>query len=136
MVFIGDKSMEDKSIRDRIVIMLMTRKYNKQGITLPDKFWNLPKYKKDFVIYSTAASRFIRAYGAEVVLNVLNRESWCWSFMPKALPDLMVAEAAKLKREAEKAKNAPMPESNIALPANAALFRKKVNENGEEERET
>lgn len=126
--------MEDKSIRDRIVIMMITRKYNKKGITLPDKFWNLPSYKKDFVIYSAAASRFIRAYGADAVLNVLNRETWCWSFGPKTLPDLMVAEVTKLKRDAEKAKNAPKPDGTIALPANAALFRKKVDENGEEER--
>lgn len=126
-------SGEDKSIRDRIVIMMITRKYNKQGITLPDKFWNLPKYKKDYVFYTTGAARFIRAYGAEAVLNVLNRETWCWSFGPKTLPNLVEAEATKLKLEAEKAKNTPKAESaNIVLPANAALFRKKKEDHGEE----
>ena len=126
----------DKSIRDRIVIMMLTRKYNKQGVTLPDKFWNLPKYKNDFVRYSAAAAKFIRAYGAEAVLNVLNRETWCWSFGPKTLPDLVAAEAASIKLQAEMSKNTKHTsiDTNTVLPENTALFRKKSNENGEEKR--
>lgn len=121
---------EDKSIRDRIVQLLITRKYNKQGVTLPDKFWNLPKYKEEYARQTISVAKFIRAYGPETVLNVINREGWCWSLGPKKMPDLMALEVAKLKRDSEKIKNNIKTEESPTLPTSATLFRKKKEDDG------
>lgn len=117
---------EDKSIRDRIVQKLIKRKYEKQGITLVEKFWNLPKYKNEYVRQTASVAKFIRAYGAEAVFNVVEREEWCWSLSPKQMPELMELEVGRLRRD--KAKNeAKKSEPEEPQIENKQLFRKRIN---------
>ena len=45
--------------------LLMERKYK----TLPYKFWNDPKYKKEYIKTIVLLNRFIKKYSEEAVLN-------------------------------------------------------------------
>ena len=77
---------------------MVRREYLKKNITLPPKFWNLVEYKPSYRRQMMLASKFIRAYGEEAVLNVINREEWAYSLAPKKFPEMMEEEANRLKR--------------------------------------
>lgn len=118
--------MDDVTPREQLVCIMMKRKYGKQGITLPNKFWNLPKYKKEFITQSVHANKLIKAYSKEAIFNVINRETWCWSLGMKKLHDLIAIEQARLDTEQkirELKEEQKQPEVDMNLP----LFRKKEN---------
>lgn len=117
--------MEEKSQRDILVQLILTRKYNKQGITLPDKFWNLPKYKEEYRLQSMFAAKLFRAYSSEAIFNVIRRESWCWSLKAKKIPDMIEVEQARLLTES-KIKELKESEKPVDLPSGLPTFRKKL----------
>lgn len=98
--FIGfNKMQEHSSQRDKLVTCILKRKYDKQGITLPVKYWNLPQYKEEYQHQMRAAAKIIRAYDIEAVWNVINKEKWCWSLHAKQLHILFEKEQADLNKK-------------------------------------
>lgn len=98
--FIGfNKMQEHSSQRDKLVTCIMKRKYEKQGVTLPVKYWNLPQYKEEYQHQMRAAAKIIRAYDMEAVWNVINKEKWCWSLHAKQLHTLFEKEQANLSKQ-------------------------------------
>lgn len=77
--------------------LMIRREFLKKNIVLPDKFWNLPKYKTKFAQQMRIASKFFRTYDSEAIWNVIQRETWCFSLAAKKLPDLILEEQEKLK---------------------------------------
>lgn len=90
---------EHSSQRDKLVTCILKRKYDKQGITLPVKYWNLPQYKEEYQHQMRAAAKIIRAYDIEAVWNVINKEKWCWSLHAKQLYALFEKEQADLNKK-------------------------------------
>ena len=129
--------MEEMSQRDMIVSFIITRKYNKQGVTLPPKFWRLPKYKSEYQLQSMQAAKLLRAYEPEAIWNVLRKEAWCWSLMAKKLPNMIEQEQARLSVEnkilEQKQLNTPKVAPDIAPAQNVQLFRKKPKDGEETE---
>lgn len=82
-----------------IAELLVRRKYERDGVPLPDKFWNLPKYKPEFAMQARLAAKYIRIYGEEIVLKVLNEEAWCFSLNVKSLVNKF--ELALAEKEAQ-----------------------------------
>lgn len=113
-----------RSERDIIVQLIITRKYNKQGITLPDNFWRLPKYKDEYKKQAMVAAKLLRVYSAKAILNVLEKESWCWSLHAKRLPDLIEKEQTSLDIEK---KIQELKEPQESKPVDLPLFRKRPN---------
>ena len=117
-----------ESYRDRIVTTVMRRKYEKLGVTLPHKYWNLPEYKPEYRQQMIMASKFMKAYDIDAILNVLNKETWCFSLYAKQLPELIELEQSRLKKQKiqEKLQQESRP---VVKPApNVPLFRKKKDE--------
>lgn len=83
----------------QIAEKMLRREYNKKGVTLPVKFWNLVEYKTKYQFQMRLAAKLIRTYGEEAVQAVIDREAWCYSLAAKRLPDMMEIEANALRGE-------------------------------------
>lgn len=124
-----ESSGQNESFRDRLVNLVMSRKYEKQGVKLPPKYWNLPKYKKEYQQQVMVAAKLIKAYDQQAILNVITKETWCWSLFAKRLPELIEVEQQKIIQQ--KIINEQIKEQASKPISNAAhlpLFRKANNE--------
>lgn len=95
---------------------MLRREYNKRGITLPVKFWNLVEYKNKYQFQMRLAAKLIRTYGEPAVQAVIDRETWCYSLAAKSLPDLMEAESHSLRQKemVEKITTKPKEQEDLA----------------------
>lgn len=121
---------------ERIAELLVRREFEKQGKFLPDKFWNLPAYKRKYAIQCQLAAKFIRTYGPEVIMSVLEKEKWCFSLAAKRLPHLFELEQHKRSIQKEAKQMLETQKSPNVKYANVPVFRRHQKEdfktNGEE----
>lgn len=81
--------------------ILMERKYHKQNIKLPAKFWNLDKYKKEYQQQIIRINQLTKLYDEEVVVQTIIANKWLYSlFFPK-IHDLLEKQE-KLWEQQEK----------------------------------
>lgn len=79
-----------------IAEIIMVRKYEKQGIKLPIRFWNIDKYKKEYVQTIVMANKFTKLYPHHIVIKVLNTTgNWITSLFVKKLNELIEIELNK-----------------------------------------
>lgn len=120
--------MEDvshKSTRDRLVATVMRRKCERSGVTLPEKYWNLPEYKKDYQHQIRAAAKLLKAFSIEAITAALEKEKWCWSLHSPVLQEKIELEQSSI----EKNKIAIQQRERDSVPPqieNKPLFRKKT----------
>lgn len=80
--------------------IIITRKYEKRNIKLPFKFWNIPKYKKEFLLGIFASNRLTKIYDADLIIKVLNTSgNWITSFYGPKIVELIEEEIEKQKKE-------------------------------------
>lgn len=114
---------------EKIASLLIRREYERKGKFLPDKFWNLPEYKRKYSIQCQLAAKFIRTYGADVVLSVLEKEKWCFSLAAKTLPRLFELEVHRRKIQSEAKEMLDKQRGPAQEIANVPTFRKHQKEN-------
>jgi len=117
--------MGESSQREMLVSYIIKRKYEKQGITLPEAFWRLPKYKKEYQQQTIIAAKLFRAYSEEAIWNTIRKESWCWSLYAKKLPDLIEVEQARLTNEKNLREHIAKQNPQVTPCETSPLFRKK-----------
>lgn len=118
------EEVNHKSTRDILVTIVMKRKYEKSGITLPKKYWNLPEYKKDYQHQIRGAAKLLKAFPLEAIIIALEKEKWCWSLHSPVLEEKIELESSTIE------KNKIAARETIQEPArqqieNKPLFRKK-----------
>ena len=114
---------------ERIAELLVRREFERQGKFLPDKFWNLPAYKTKYAIQCRLAAKFIRTYGTEIIMSVLEREKWCFSLAAKRLPQMFELEQHKRKIQKEAKEMLETQKSPSIKNANVPVFRRHLKEN-------
>lgn len=114
---------------ERIAELLVRREYEKQGKFLPEKFWNLPEYKYKYATQCRLAAKFIRTYGSDIVMKVLEKEKWCFSLAAKRLPQLFELEQHKSKIQKEAKDMLEKQKEPTIKNANVPSFRRKPKEN-------
>lgn len=126
--FIG-QSESNKSARDALVLIVMKRKYERQGVTLPIQYWNLPEYKKDYQHQIRGAAKLLKAFSYKAITSALEKEKWCWSLHSPVLQEKIELEQSyiekneiALKQLAEVKKDQNI---NSKETENKPLFRKK-----------
>lgn len=85
-------------MKTKIAEILVRRQFERDGVTLPEKFWNLSKYKPHYQRQLREATKLIRIYNAEIVLAVVEKEKWCFSLAAKNIVDLIEKEQDKRER--------------------------------------
>jgi hypothetical protein len=114
-----------KSTRDRLVLTVMKRKYEKSGVTLPEKYWNLPEYKKDYQHQIRAAAKLLKAFSIEAITAALEKENWCWSLHSPVLQDKIELEQSRLEKNRIAIRQKEQDNTYKQLD-NKPLFRKKT----------
>jgi len=74
-----------KSNRDAIIHLAMQRRFEKNGVKLPPKYWNLPEYKQEYAHQIRGYYKLTKAYSETVILKVFQRERWCFSLHNESL---------------------------------------------------
>lgn len=87
--------------RDKLAEIMVRRRYLRDKIHLPDKFWNLPDYKKDYQYQVRLAAKLYRAYSEEAITNVVERETWFFSLAIKKLANMIEIEERRLALQAK-----------------------------------
>ncbi len=102
-IFKSPSSGDFCTAQQYIAEVMMTRKYDKSGKKLPAQFWNLDKYKKEFVQHIIAANRLTKLYEPEIIIKVLTTTAkHIYSLWWKQLDELIQAELDKKKLESDK----------------------------------
>lgn len=81
-----------------IAELMVRRKYLREYVCLPNKFWNLPEYKPEYQKQMRLAAQLSRTYGIEVVSTVILKEEWCFSLAAKTLANLFELEKSRLEK--------------------------------------
>ncbi len=103
---------------------MVRRRYLKKGVNLPLSFWNLPEYKGDYRNEIRLAVKLYATYREEAIINVINRETWCYSLLCKKLPNLIEIEQRKLDLVAKQEEI--LNKIVTKVEPTGSLFRKKV----------
>lgn len=83
-----------------IAEILMTRKHEKNKQKLPFKFWNIVKYKKEYIQYIMWANKLTKLYPADVIIKVLNTTgNWICFLHTKKLDELIEEELTKVEKQ-------------------------------------
>ena len=102
--------------------IMVKRKFKNEQ--LPTKFWNLPKFKKEYQHQIRLASKIIKVYDQDVIQKVIEKESWIYSLAVKKLNDLF---------EQEQYDKDNAPKVNIEYTKNHRITFRKEN-NGKKEK--
>ena len=108
----------------KIAEELVKREYQKKGVNLPIKFWNIPEYRPKYQMQMRYAAKLVRTFGEEAVWNALGKESWCYSLGGPKIQAAIELEASKLaQKETLRAiqQSRPEEDDDTALPAFRAV---------------
>lgn len=72
--------MHDQAVE--LATIMVARKFKEE---LPTKFWNLPKYKKEFQHQMRLALKLLKVYDHEIIMLVVFEMKWCYSLAVKKL---------------------------------------------------
>lgn len=92
----------------REIADIMCQRYAKKAlkISLPNNYWNLPKWKKRYTQQIIAANGVLNVYPIEAIRAALKRKdgSWQWSVREKSLQTIIQEEHEKIliRKENEK----------------------------------
>ena len=110
--------------RHSLAEYMVRRKYQKQGIALPNKFWNLPKYQKDYQHQIRLAVKLLKIYDYELIMLTVKENAWMYSLGVTTINDLI--EEVKDKLETQKIQQEkPKP----VIDQKTINFRKKERSN-------
>lgn len=117
----------EESSRDRLVTLVMKRKYEKSGKTLPVKYWNLPEFKSEYQHQMRGAAKLTKAFSFEAINKALENERWCWSLHNPGLVEKIQLAQSEIdsKKIALNEIQSQLPEQSEKQIENKPLFRKK-----------
>lgn len=99
MSYKSPNSGKDCTPAQLIAEILVGRKF--KGRSLPQKFWNLPEFKKDYRLAIISANTVLKIYEPQVILRALNRKDcdWCYSLRTEILQSAFKQEQNKINAE-------------------------------------
>lgn len=98
--------------RHDLAEFMVRRKYEQKGIALPSKFWNLPKYKKDYQHQIRLAVKLLKIYEYRLLMLTVKENAWMYSLGVKTIHDLI--ETVKDKLETQNILNEqPKPKNDV-----------------------
>lgn len=76
--------------REFLAELIVRRKFRqKEKIELPDKFWNLPKYKTEYQLQIRAAQKLLNIYDIDDIMTVIAENVWIYSLNLKRIPEMI-----------------------------------------------
>lgn len=93
---------------------MVDRMARKEGETLPLKFWELPRWKRVFLLQLRSANELLKSYSVEAIIRALRTTEGkkVYSLGAPWLDGLIAGEQARLERQAEALKSQP-PEAPL-----------------------
>lgn len=93
--------MSNKLVHARELADIMVRRYAQKelGISLPQNYWRLPKWKAMYGQQIIAANGLLNVYSIDAIRAALKRKdgSWQWSLRTKALIPIIKEEQTKIE---------------------------------------
>ena len=87
------------------------RKAKKEKCELPNRYWNLPEWKTEYIRQVTQANALLKSFSIEAIVSALNSKefNWTYSLMTKGLIDVIQREQAKIDRQNVKIESLGIP---------------------------
>jgi hypothetical protein len=87
------------------------RKAAKEGQTLPYRFWNTKKWKREFLYQLQLANSLLKMYSFAAILKALNKHFQVFSLNAQFLDNTIKFEQAKIDKLNQLLANKPIEES-------------------------
>lgn len=101
----------------KIAEILCERAAARNGLTLPPRFWNHPRWTKPFVRQVQAANALLRVYSPLAIFAAIRSHPTIHSLQPAFVADLVHAEQITIDGQIAAAEAAPSPDlSNPSEP--------------------